>query len=418
MGTPKNPEELGTIVMANYGYFQFKANPGVWQLRVREGRSSMIYEFADSDTEFLYITVSTFKGDLTYLALKKKSGMEQEEVLKENNNNNENSNVWETVKNAFYGTAGKEEDVNKQVSRRRHADINVFSVASGHLYERFLRIMMISVMKNTDSTVKFWFIKNFLSPSFKESVPILAEKYGFEYEYVTYKWPKWLRAQKEKQRVIWGYKILFLDVLFPLDLDKVIYVDADQTVRGDLKELIDLDLRGAAYGYAPFCDSNKETDGFRFWKHGWWAQHLGGRPYHISALYVVDLKRFRMIAAGDRLRGQYQGLSADPGSLANLDQDLPNHMQHNLIIHTLPQEWLWCETWCSKDSLKQAKTIDLCNNPLTKEPKLTMATRIVSEWSDYDNEIRELLKNANLGQKNKTTTSTSSSSNDKKRDEL
>lgn len=25
-----------------------------------------------------------------------------------------------------------------------------------------------------------------------------------------------------------------------------------------------------------------------------------------SALYVVDLKRFRSIAAGDRLRGQYQ----------------------------------------------------------------------------------------------------------------
>jgi hypothetical protein len=30
---------------------------------------------------------------------------------------------------------------------------------------------------------------------------------------VTYKWPHWLRAQKEKQREIWGYKMLFLDVL-------------------------------------------------------------------------------------------------------------------------------------------------------------------------------------------------------------
>lgn len=39
-----------------------------------------------------------------------------------------------------------------------------------------------------------------------------------------------------------------------------------------------------------------------------------------SALYVVDLKKFRKIAAGDRLRGQYQGLSQDPNSLSNLDQ--------------------------------------------------------------------------------------------------
>ena len=32
----------------------------------------------------------------------------------------------------------------------------------------------------------------------------MAQAYGFEYELVTYKWPHWLRAQKEKQRVIWG----------------------------------------------------------------------------------------------------------------------------------------------------------------------------------------------------------------------
>lgn len=35
---------------------------------------------------------------------------------------------------------------------------------------------------------------------------------------------------------------------------------------------------------------------------------------------MVDLKKFRRIAAGDRLRGQYQGLSQDPNSLSNLDQ--------------------------------------------------------------------------------------------------
>lgn len=39
-----------------------------------------------------------------------------------------------------------------------------------------------------------------------------------------------------------------------------------------------------------------------------------------SALYVVDLKKFRKIAAGDRLRGKYQALSQDPNSLSNLDQ--------------------------------------------------------------------------------------------------
>ena len=36
-----------------------------------------------------------------------------------------------------------------------------------------------------------------------------------------------------------------------------------QIVRADLKELVDLDLGGAPYGYTPFCDSRKEMDGFR-----------------------------------------------------------------------------------------------------------------------------------------------------------
>ena len=55
----------------------------------------------------------------------------------------------------------------------------------------------------------------------------------------------------------------------------------------------------------------------------------------------------------------YDSLSRDPGSLANLDQDLPNFLQMQVPIFSLPQEWLWCETWCSDASKEKAKTIDL-----------------------------------------------------------
>ena len=45
---------------------------------------------------------------------------------------------------------------------------------------------------------------------------------------VQYQWPSWLHKQTNKQRIIWGYKILFLDVMFPLNLKRIIYIDADQ----------------------------------------------------------------------------------------------------------------------------------------------------------------------------------------------
>lgn len=88
--------------------------------------------------------------------------------------------------------------------------------------------MMLSVLKHTTHPVKFWFLENYLSPTFKDFIPQMAHHYGFQYELVQYRWPRWLHQQTEKQRLIWGYKILFLDVLFPLSVKKIIFVDADQ----------------------------------------------------------------------------------------------------------------------------------------------------------------------------------------------
>lgn len=110
------------------------------------------------------------------------------------------------------------------------------------------------------------------------------------------------QTQPNKTKQNRAYKILFLDVLFPLSVDRAIFVDSDQVVRADLQELMDLDLKGKALAYTPFCDDNRDVDAFRFWKGGFWEAHLKGKPYHISALYVIDLARFRQRAAGDNYR--------------------------------------------------------------------------------------------------------------------
>ncbi|KAF9429568.1 hypothetical protein BGZ94_010274 [Podila epigama] len=396
VGTKADPHVADTLVMANMGYFQLKANPGVWEMVLRPGRTHEVFSIESIGSEGWVpggvkndkrdVVIANFEGLVLYPRLVRNPGMEQANVQDESATD---GGIWSSIKTTIKGMTktGK--------PAKQKATINIFSVASGHLYERFLSIMILSVIKNTDSRVKFWFIENFLSPSFKDFIPHMAEKYDFDYELVTYNWPHWLRAQTEKQRIIWAYKILFLDVLFPLDLDKVIFVDADQIVRADMKELVDMDLHGAPYGYTPMCQDRTEMEGFRFWNQGYWKDHLRGKPYHISALYVVDLVRFRQLQAGDRLRNHYQQLSRDPNSLANLDQDLPNNMQREVPIFSLPQEWLWCETWCGDEGLAKAKTIDLCNNPLTKEPKLDRARRQIKEWEDYDNEATDFAKKVN-----------------------
>ncbi|KAI0561753.1 UDP-glucose:glycoprotein glucosyltransferase family GT24 [Gracilaria domingensis] len=415
-----NGVSVDTLVMANLGYFQLKVpTPGRWYLRLAPGRSSKIFSLvrmemykdftkttytAGADGRVL-IPVESFDGaGGILLRVKRNDGMEGLSVL---------NSQGDTAPTESYGKGGILGRLKSSISSiyssrakslsqptpagdKKYDTIHVFSVASGHLYERFLKIMITSVTKHASRPVKFWLLENYLSPSFKKVLPLFADRHGAEVGMVTYGWPGWLRAQTEKQRIIWAYKILFLDVLFPLDVGRIIFVDSDQVIRGDLAELMDIDLKGAPYGYVPFCDSREEVEGYRFWKTGFWKETLQGAKYRISALYVVDLNTFRETAAGDSLRSIYQGLSADPNSLSNLDQDLPNYASTVssfggvVPIFDLPQEWLWCESWCDDESKAKAKAIDLCNNPMTKEPKLSSAKRIISEWVDYDNAASDL----------------------------
>ncbi len=327
-----------TLVMSNLGHFQLQALPGSYSLSLADGRSSELYDIMQrrSHVTSLPVQVDNIISSAVHLHVQKKPEKMNLDLLhreavdgKAAAAAQQSSGMWNSIMSAF-GSKDVAAAPALDLSVRGKDTIHVFSLATGHLYERFLKIMMLSVTRNTNAPVKFWLLGNFVSPQFKRALPLLAKHWGYTYEFVTYKWPSWLNRQTEKQRIIWAYKVLFLDVLFPLHVKKIIYIDSDQVVRADLRELWHLDLKGAPLAYTPFCDSNKDIEGFRFWKTGFWKSHLQGKNYHISALYVVDLERFRQLAAGDSWRIIYDQLSRDPNSLSNLDQDLPNYSQQQV----------------------------------------------------------------------------------------
>lgn len=49
LGVKDQPVIMDTIVMANLGYFQLKANPGAWNLKLRQGKSMDIYDISNVD---------------------------------------------------------------------------------------------------------------------------------------------------------------------------------------------------------------------------------------------------------------------------------------------------------------------------------------------------------------------------------
>ena len=176
LGTQKDPHATDTIIMANLGYFQFKANPGFWKMDLLAGKSQEVFEIqsaaasqgytseaADESTE---IELLDFQGKTLFPRLSRRPGRETDDVL--DVAVNEPSFGTNYISKGLKLAEGLFSKLG--VARpKEHADINIFSVASGHLYERMLNIMMVSVMKHTDHSVKFWFIEQFLSPSFKVS---------------------------------------------------------------------------------------------------------------------------------------------------------------------------------------------------------------------------------------------------------
>ncbi|CAE8643320.1 unnamed protein product, partial [Polarella glacialis] len=385
-------------VVVKSGYFQLRQSPGLYRLSLRSQNQEQLLR----PSGLVQLTDLAGRGS----SLEARVGQVQGVAALQHSDHPAPNEASES----FEGIGGDPYVCNET--------LHIFSVASGLRYERLLRIMMLSVRTTTKCPLRFWLVENFLSPSFRRLLPGVAKSVGFAVSRVTYKWPAWLRPQTQKQRVIWAYKILFLDVFFPAQVKKVLFIDADQIVRADVRELWDTDLHGRVYGMVPFCGSgppaslasniwkslsgnggaddlrNPETAGFRFWEQGFWKGHLRGQMYyHISALFIVNLEAFRSTGAGDTLREVYQSLTGDPNSLANLDQDLPNYVQQTLPIYSLPQEWLWCESWCSNSSKVHAKTIDMCQNPVRKEGKLQQARRIAPEWNTYDEKLQTIIDN-------------------------
>jgi hypothetical protein len=175
--------------------------------------------------------------------------------------------------------------VGEEPTREDRATVNVLMVTSGKPYERLSLIMMLSgcrhFLGNGDRMLKFWLLDQFVSPAYRLDLQKLSAILRFEYEFVSYKLPSWMYPQRAHSSLAMAYKVLFLDVLLPRCVPRVIVQDADQIIRVNLAELADLDLDNKVYGLTPFCSDKLEAERFAYWRHpgSYWHRFLKGRSY-------------------------------------------------------------------------------------------------------------------------------------------
>ena len=339
-----------SVVTATTGYFQIPARPGVFQLELTANVSKEHYRMVDYS-----FSVFTF-GRREYFA---------------------------SVIRKDVGKPIELEDLT--VEQPPHVD--VFSIASGPLDERLLRSMMLSVKRNTQVPVKFWLLKTWLSPKFKAMLPVMAAQYGFDYEFVDYHWPAWVRKPLQRRELIARTKLMFLDLIFPLSLNRVIVVDPSQIITGDLNDLMDLEFGGAPYAFPPICESRAETEQARYWRQGVWKELLKDKTYHSASLFAVNLARFRTLNTGEWIRIVSQQFSPQAFVYESVDRDLPNFMQDRVPIYTLAQNWFWSSKWCTSETMSSAKAIAFAAHGNVSKVEDAMAN---PKWVELDTELQEL----------------------------
>jgi UDP-glucose:glycoprotein glucosyltransferase len=142
-------DSTDTLVMKTVGYWQLRANPGVWDLRIAsKSRGADIFEMVEG--------IITRSGRVQ---LVKNSAPTNSKTLVMKDFTNQGSFLLVKRKKGFEDASLFDEKVNLDASQRNET-VHVFSLATGHAYERLLKIMMLSVTKRTSSPVKFWLFEN------------------------------------------------------------------------------------------------------------------------------------------------------------------------------------------------------------------------------------------------------------------
>jgi len=143
---PNAQVQADTIVMSNLGYFQLKANPGPWRVGLRPGRPSKVYTFESVGREGWKsgsvaetgdgVLVSTLEGLTLYPRFGRNPGEEATDLLADVKENEDKApGRWLGKVKGVFGLVSEREEGEVVASGPKQAEINIFTVASGLLYE-------------------------------------------------------------------------------------------------------------------------------------------------------------------------------------------------------------------------------------------------------------------------------------------
>jgi UDP-glucose:glycoprotein glucosyltransferase len=328
------------VISATNGYWQLALTPGEFPVELASDLSRRFYDMRTS-----IVSISTFARREFLLRPELREGVTR---------------------------------IDFSIANFSHNELNILSVASGRFQEHLLKITILSILRTAKAKVTFWIIQYFPSAKLKAMMRTMAIDYGFDYKLLSYSWPAWLRTQGDKSKAEAIVRLLFIDLVLPFDLDRIIFVEPGQVVRTDLTELMYMDMGSFPYALVKFCDGAPGVP--KHWDTTFWRHYLRNRSYYSSSLFVLNLPQYRQLSMGEWVRYVYQEMSADPWNFDQLENDILNFLQDRQAVISLPPEWGWCSSLCPMESMAKAMVVRVCEPPGGKPRDFGFLRRNLPEW--------------------------------------
>ncbi|QHS76413.1 Kre5p [Saccharomyces paradoxus] len=263
--------------------------------------------------------------------------------------------------------------------------INIFTILeTGPEEEERYKQMILSILSKCPKTQKVNFFtldQPFISNNLRKSCEYInssSEMRG-SVIFLDYEWPRWLRPQRFSLRRRDVSKFLFLDVILPQNVSKILYMIPTETPLDPFDMFQFQGLKRAPLGLF-------RMSGDGYWKEGYWEKMLRENNlefYSTEPGFLVNLKRFRELDAGDKYRIHYQRISTDARSLVNIGQDLVNNLQLEVPIRSLKRSFKKELVINNELLAKWKKSVNIFASSPTDEE--VSGESDSSEYQDYDN---------------------------------
>lgn len=237
----------------------------------------------------------------------------------------------------------------ERIEYKKDTKLNIFTFSTDPQSENQTRMMLFTLLNNSNNNVRIWMFNEF-----RRATPSNLEIINIPHLWIP-------NIAKPINRICYfrASKFALLDLIFPPEIQNVLFVDQGIIFRGNVSAFMNLDVKGCAVAAPLISSSTKES---YYWNSYDNLKVRFKRPYHRTTLLWFDMNKWREYKGGNIYRDMFDKAIKNNQRMKAIDDELFNRLQLYVQTMTLPETTVYCLSSSNPDNLYQSFSIALCNS--------------------------------------------------------